>query len=218
MSIFTPNRNYLRGEWLTAHHMLGERADMDEFEYVFNQYREPWRRYHGVSHLKYGLRNIVLILHSDPVKLPMREIGLVLLAYFYHDVIMGGKDNEFASAERAAHYLSRFLSPVEVERVKALILATADHQGSKLQDPLWPILNDADLAILMSSPRTYRKYANNIWLEYKPVVSRADFITGRTRFLKNFTTKPVFKTVVMKPFDKCAIDNMFAEMIDLNQS
>lgn len=199
---------FLRNEWKTAHAQLGIPVSMSEFRFIIRQYRGKGRFYHAVNHLVYGLRVINTLLAADPQ--PFREIALLKLAFFYHDLIYDAKrkDNEEQSANCALVYLSHQIP--DAQRVYDLIMATANHQDSKLADPLWPFMNDADLAILGAPPRIYQKYARNVRLEYKAVPEDA-FRAGRSKFLREFASKPIFKTGVMLALERPAVDNLLNE-------
>jgi predicted metal-dependent HD superfamily phosphohydrolase len=51
------------------------------------------------------------------------------------------------------------------------------------------VLLDADLAVLGASPTIYRKYADNIRLEYA-WVPKLEYQTGRRQVLSKFLTRP----------------------------
>jgi len=203
-------RPFLEGEWRRAHLDLGihcDSSDYDEFEMVLLQYRGKGRFYHGLAHLYYGLATIDEIASHLPKReiashLPKRERALLKMAFFYHDVVYGMDNkapntNEMLSANQASQYLEGKLPAVDIERIRELILATADHQNSTCTDPLWPFMNDADLAILAAPPRVYRKYAKNVWKEYSVKYTRAQFVGGRVVFLRGLMASG--KSIFMSP-------------------
>ena len=199
---------FLRDEWKTAHAQLGIPVSMDEFRFVISKYRGKGRYYHAVNHLVYGLRVINTLLKAEPF--PFREIALLKMAFFYHDLIydVTKKDNEEQSANCALVYLSHQVP--EAPRIYDLIMATANHQGATLTDPLWPFMNDADLAVLGAPPKIYQRYARNVRLEYKAVPEDA-FRAGRSKFLREFAAKPIFKTAVMLALEQPARKNLLDE-------
>lgn len=210
---------YLYGQWKKLHRLMGLEYFRSDFDQIIEMYSSKGRHYHAVPHLVYGLKTIDKILAKEAPDLSDHDIGVLKLAFFFHDFIydVHKKDNEELSAWEATHYLKdRFVLMEETcERITALILATKDHQGSTLTDPVWPILNDADLAILAAPEKVYRKYAENIWLEYQAVVpTREVYKIGRLKFLRDFVSRPIFKTETMKDNEILAISNL-ADEVDM---
>lgn len=83
------------------------------------RWREPHRRYHGVSHLTDGLEALDLLGAGD----------LERLAYWCHDAVHTNTSpqDELASAEEARALLAPHLPPTEVDEVCRLVLITISH-------------------------------------------------------------------------------------------
>ena len=211
---------YLRQMWMTAHILVGARTDWNEFEHIKARYSEPGRHYHGLDHLEHGLRFLEQYPHLE-----RRARGLLMFVFFYHDVIMvfGAKDNEKKSALRLREYMiaTNFMSDHETKRMENLLMGTRDHQNPKgmddlpLTDPLWPILNDADLLVFSAPWYIYDRYAHNVWLEYSAICDRKTFIEGRAKFLLDFSRKPVFRTPSHMKKEKVAEANIRDELLRL---
>jgi len=164
----TFNREYLRSSWVEIHNRLYAtgtkvKPDFDEFERILACYKVNGRHYHGIKHLVHGLDMIQKLFRDKRMSAPpMRDGALLMLAFFYHDIVydVRSNTNEADSAEQASQYLSSLgVCEDEVLRVHNLIMGTANHQACESTDPLWPIMNDADLAILSAREDIYKKYA-----------------------------------------------------------
>ena len=150
---------------------------------------------------------------------------MLMFVYFYHDVIMvfGAKDNELQSALRLREYMisAGFMPDHDTKRMESLLMGTRDHQNPKgmddlpLTDPLWPILNDADLLVFSAPWYVYDRYAHNIWLEYSAICDRQTFIQGRAKFLLDFSKRPVFRTASFMKKEKVAEANIRDELLRL---
>jgi len=222
----TFNKKYLRHQWSEIHAILSATSepsrridpDWEEFEWLMSRYKEKGRYYHGVRHLVHGLDMMRQLFVANPPT--MRDGALVRLAFFYHDVIydVKSKDNEVESAGLCNIYMSQALglAPAEMTRVFNLIVATKDHQGSTLEDTLWPYMNDADLAIMAAPERVYEKYSKKVWQEYRAVASRPQFVTGRMAFITAFNSKPIFKTRAMMLKEGTAKGNLVREYLRLS--
>jgi predicted metal-dependent HD superfamily phosphohydrolase len=231
----TFNRGLLWTYWKTAHAQLGVALGdrgQDEFNTILAAYKAKGRKYHGIKHLVHGLDMIRQIQRSlldlgtsfarigpsvdmqPQTGLTFREMALLVLAFFYHDIIydVSRKDNEVMSAKRAREYLSAFLREDELLRIDVLIHATADHQNSDVTDPLWPLMNDGDLAIMAAKRPIYEQYGKKVWQEYRAIVKRLPFVTGRADFIKKFGSKPIFRTeFMMGRKEEIAKENLFWE-------
>jgi predicted metal-dependent HD superfamily phosphohydrolase len=214
---------YLKTMWMTAHFVTGSKVNWNELDYIIARYDEKGRFYHGLNHLEHGLR--FLEICAGKMGIERRAYGLLLFAYFYHDVIMnfGRKDNERLSADRARDYTKTILTEGEVQRIENLIMGTQDHQNPKdahdlpMTDPLWPIMNDTDLLIFSAPWSVYSRYAQNVWEEYSAIVGRRDFVRGRREFLTKFRANPVFRTAGMRRAEGIAVQNMTDELDRLGE-
>jgi predicted metal-dependent HD superfamily phosphohydrolase len=160
-----------------------ERALADRtFEEIRGHYAEPGRFYHTLDHV-HDVLDTVEFLGTSALNL-----NAVRLAAWLHDVIYDSRatDNEERSADYAER-LCRELSVPEGRVVAALILKTKGHDAG--HDPDAQVLLDADLAVLGADESAYRKYAEQIRLEYA-WVPEADYRAARRQVLTNFLTRP----------------------------
>lgn len=224
---------YLKQTWMLAHICVGapqsttrttKGYNWNEFDYIIARYSEPGRYYHGLAHLEHGLKFLEICFKRGLIS--RRDFGLLLFTYFYHDVIMhfGRKDNELESAHRLGEFMiaAGFMWDHDTKRMQNLLMGTRDHQNPKdmddlpLEDPLWPILNDADLLVFSAPFNIYDKYRENIWLEYSAICDRPTFVAGRLAFLKNFKKKTLFRTKGMaKRGEAIAAQNIDDEILFL---
>jgi predicted metal-dependent HD superfamily phosphohydrolase len=202
---------FLAERWTQAHADLGVTPDAQTLEEVLANWSSEGRHYHALSHLRHGL---AALDRYGP------DAALARLVWFFHDVIYepSRTDNEEKSAdwfEAYAHALG--LDADILRRGRDLILFTRDHQGARSDDPLWPLLNDADLAIFAAPRPAYDAYAENVWREYASAVPRPAFVAGRTAFLTAFKSRPIFLTEEMKPMAPVAIANIETELERLRE-
>jgi predicted metal-dependent HD superfamily phosphohydrolase len=144
---------------------------------LVSRWREPWRRYHDLAHL----RRMLDVLGSDAP-------ADVLLAAWYHDAVYDPRapDNEERSAALAAEQLTRLgVDPTEVIR---LVLLTRGH-AVEPGDRNGALLCDADLSILAAAPDEYAAYARAVREEYAFVPEDA-FRAGRAAILRGLLDLP----------------------------
>ncbi|EDM78039.1 hypothetical protein PPSIR1_23519 [Plesiocystis pacifica SIR-1] len=156
----------------------GERAILDE---LAGRYAEAHRRYHGVGHIGALARAFAWVAEAGPGWLEPREVQLAIL---FHDAIYEPlrADNEARSAQLARARLSGW-SGVDVERVAAMIEATAAHGLADTEgDPDLAHFLDADTAILGAPPSVYDRYAEGVRQEFA-AVPESLYVAGRRRFL-----------------------------------
>ena len=180
-------------------------------ERVVDAWNQGGRHYHGLTHLGRGL---------ETLKELECTAGLAALVWFFHDAVyvVGQPDNETQSARWFCDYTNaQGLDAQSVQRGAELILMTANHQGAVTDDPLWPIINDVDLAVFAADRPIYDQYAEDVWREYKPIVPRKDFAVGRAAFMTAFASRPIFLTETMKPKEAIAHANIEAEVARLRK-
>lgn len=152
------------------------------FAEIVERYGEDGRYYHTLEHVEE-----VLEWAAEMERLAT-DYAAVRLAAWFHDVVYDTRaaDNEQQSAVFAGTRLAEMGVPgATVERVKGMILATADHVN-RTGDVDTDILLDADLAILGSGAARFRRYCQAIRKEYGWVpedVYRAGRIGVLERFL-----------------------------------
>ena len=153
---------------------------------LFSAYRTPVRHYHTIAHVA------EVAGHFDRVAddIGWRQPDEVLLAVLFHDAVYrpGACDNERASAELALASIGRFWprANIDHQRVVTLIELTAAHgrlEQTAIDDEAALFL-DCDMAILGADPLAYRRYADAVAEEYRPVVPAAAYRAGRRAFLE----------------------------------
>jgi predicted metal-dependent HD superfamily phosphohydrolase len=171
--------------WIAHWAMLGLTAAPALLERVLAAYAEPGRHYHTLQHLGECLDLFERVAH-----LAARP-GEAALALWFHDAVYVplAKDNEARSADWAVEALRDAGAPDPViERVEALIMATAHHEAPAGSDARLVI--DIDLAILGSAPARFAEYEQQIRSEYAAVP--ADLYTEKRReVLAGFLARPV---------------------------
>jgi predicted metal-dependent HD superfamily phosphohydrolase len=162
------------------HRHVGD--DVAPLHGVLDRHREEHRRYHDVDHVDHVVRVVAELGGLDPVD----DLGSVIAAAFYHDVIYepGSPTNERASARLAVDDL-RVLgwTPGRAAHVGRMIEATTDHRGAPDSDHA--LLFDADLSTLGARPTDYANYVRDVRAEYRHVDDDAWRI-GRRRVLRSF--------------------------------
>ena len=172
---------------------------------ISNHYEEAHRAYHTFEHIAHCLS------HFDRVRRECRDPVAVEFAIWLHDIIYNPKatDNEEASAAFASGILK---SPVEVETVKDLILATAHGGISPDAESDAAILCDIDLSILGAKANAYDRYAAQIREEYAFVPEDA-YRAGRGGILQTFLGRPrIYVTGHFRDLEESARANLRREL------
>lgn len=179
------------------------------FSNLINQYSDKSRYYHNTIHIQKMLD--FSLEFSNEIK----EIEVVQLAIFYHDIIYNSlsKNNETESAALAVQELTKTSFPSEkIKLIEQFILSTQKHFPLIENTDLHYFL-DFDLAILGTTQNIYIDYAEKIRKEYKWV---PDFLYKRNRIkvLEHFLTrKEVYFTEVFKnKYETTARKNMQYEI------
>ena len=180
----------IRNEFFNAVNTYGSSPDTTSklWQEIERQYSEPSRHYHTLLHLQN------LISELLPVQSRFKHWNVVVFAVVYHDIIYKAStsNNEEKSAELAIKRLGEIAVPEDsVDRCKKFILATKRHQ--QVDDEI-DLFTDADLAILGSSPDSYRTYTNQIRKEYS-IYPDLLYKPGRKKVLLHFLGMPtIYKT------------------------
>jgi predicted metal-dependent HD superfamily phosphohydrolase len=143
------------------------------------RYAEPHRAYHGLAHLD-ALAQLYAQVERGPGWIQPAEVKL---AISFHDAIYepGRSDNEARSAALAGELLEGW--PVDVDRIQALILATANHAAGDVSgDHDLAHFLDADMAIIGAPPEVYDAYAQGVRREFSTIPA-AMFRAGRRAFV-----------------------------------
>lgn len=147
------------------------------------------RHYHNLSHLEHLYRSLT------EIKNEIKDWDIVMFALFYHDYVYNvlKQNNEELSAKKAIEVLSSL--SIKEDRIilcSDIILATKGHNISENSDTNY--FTDADLHILGSDWKSYKRYFKNVRKEYKYY---PDFMynKGRIKVLNYFIGMPqIFKT------------------------
>ncbi|MER8462577.1 hypothetical protein [Mesorhizobium sp. M1396] len=172
-------------------------------------YRGPGRYYHNLAHIE-----AMLALAGD-YRAALGDPGAVEAAIWFHDAIYDSKakDNEARSADLAEKKLAGRADPSRLNRISAMIVATATHQvppfdvATSTRDA--SLFLDMDLAILGAAPDAFDAYERAVRREYQ-WVEEPMWRAGRSAVLKNFLARPhIFHTEEFRQrFEQQARENM----------
>jgi predicted metal-dependent HD superfamily phosphohydrolase len=184
---------------------------------LLERYSEPHRRYHDVAHID-ALAGLYEEVAAGP---GWRQPVEVALAILFHDAVYepGRADNEARSATLARERLASWRE-IEVERVAALIEATAAHGSARADaDPDLGHFLDLDMAIIGAPADAYDRYARGVLEEYAPVVPEPAFRSGRRAFLQAQQSRAaLFNTAWFRErYEATARHNLARELASLTQ-
>src|SRR5216683_5961579 len=156
---------------------------------LVHAYSAPDRHYHNLGHVEalLGLMRDNLTFLSDP--------AAVEAAVWFHDAIYDThrNDNEARSADLARERLSDTAAAEQMDRIAAMISATASHTlpsfGDERTASDCALFLDMDLAILASPAAQFAAYEAAVRLEYG-WVPEPMWIAGRRRVLEGFLARP----------------------------
>jgi predicted metal-dependent HD superfamily phosphohydrolase len=202
----------LRAAWTSA---VGHDAlSMAALDDVVSRHREPHRRYHGVRHVVWVVRHV----HELAAEMPVRDLGAVVAAAFFHDAVYrpGAGDNEQESAALAERVLAGLgWDPGRCREVGALVRATEHHEPDGARDR--SVLIDADLAVLGSEPAAYQAYVTGVRAEHHAVDDEA-WRRGRSEVLRRLLERrPLYATEpARRRWESRARANLAAELATLH--
>lgn len=185
-------------------------------EQLLELYRADDRHYHGASHIEamLGLFEANRTRFADP--------QAVEAAIWFHDAVYDSRrgDNEAKSAELAAEKLGRHVDDNRLNRIVALILATATHQlpddadDATRQDAA--LFLDLDLSVLGASSDAFDAYEAGVRREYG-WVDEAAWRAGRAAVLKKFLDRPaIFQTEIFRQrYEQDARENIARSLATL---
>lgn len=157
-------------------------------------YRAEDRHYHNLAHIE-----AMLALAGD-YRASLHDPEAVEAAIWFHDAIYDSraKDNEARSAALAEKKLAGSTDAGRLNRISAMILATATHQlplfdnAAATRDA--SLLLDMDLSVLGSAPDAFDAYERAARREYG-WVEEPMWRAGRAAVLKDFLARPhIFHT------------------------
>ena len=157
-------------------------------------YRADDRHYHNLAHIE-----AMLALAADYRAL-LSDPEAVEAAIWFHDAIYDSKakDNEARSASLARNKLAGRTDAGRLDRIGAMILATATHQLPRFDDDAATrdasLFLDMDLSILGAAPDAFDAYERAVRREYG-WVEEPMWRAGRGAVLKDFLARPrIFHT------------------------
>lgn len=157
-------------------------------------YRAEGRHYHNLAHIE-----AMLVLAADYRAL-FGDPEAVEAAIWFHDAIYDSKakDNEARSAALAGKKLAGRTDAGRLDRIGAMILATATHQLPRFDDDTATrdasLFLDMDLSILGAAPDAFDAYERAVRREYD-WVEEPMWRAGRGTVLKDFIARPrIFHT------------------------
>lgn len=151
-------------------------------------YSVAGRHYHGMAHIE------ALLALAREYRQALADPEAVEAAIWFHDAVYDSraKDNEAQSAALARKKLGGHISAQRLDRIAAMIEATATHQlpefadASAVRDAA--LFLDMDLSVLGSRPDVFEAYEHAVRREYAWVPEPA-WIAGRGAVLKNFLAR-----------------------------
>lgn len=152
-------------------------------------YRQPGRHYHGMAHIE------ALLALLREYRAEMSDPEAVEAAIWFHDAIYDSqsKDNEAQSADLAARRLSGKLEAARLDRIVAMIRATAKHELPRLESAAAlrdaALFLDMDMSILGAAPDVFDTYEAAVRKEYA-WVPEAAWTAGRGAVLRSFLERP----------------------------
>ncbi|UVK45101.1 hypothetical protein BPNPMPFG_000599 [Mesorhizobium sp. AR07] len=172
-------------------------------------YRAQDRHYHNLAHIE-----AMLALAGDYRGL-VGDPEAVEAAIWFHDAIYDSKakDNEAQSAALAEKELVGRVDARRLDRISAMIVATATHQPPLFDDATAvrdaSLFLDMDLSILGAAPDAFDAYERAVRREYA-WVEEPMWRAGRGAVLNNFLARPhIFHTEEFRQrFEQQARANM----------
>jgi predicted metal-dependent HD superfamily phosphohydrolase len=182
-------------------------------------YGASGRYYHGVSHIEALLA--LAREYRQALADPEAEEAAIWFHYAVYD--SRAKDNEAQSAALARKKLGGHISARRLDRIAAMIEATATHQLPEFADAGVArdaaLFLDMDLSVLGSRPDVFEAYEHAVRREYAWVPEPA-WIAGRGAVLKNFLARAhIFHTPEFRNrFEAQARKNMARSLAALEMS
>ncbi len=170
--------------WSQIFEELGLHADPEVHAELRRRYSEAGRAYHTLHHVCECLDVFEQV--RDSVAHPQE----LELAIWFHDALFDVRraDNELRSAEWARTTLQAAGASAEcVERVYALVLATAPHADPLSDDEC--LMIDIDQSILGARPARYDEYERQLRQEHRHV-PQSLYQSMRKKELRDRLTRP----------------------------
>lgn len=151
-------------------------------------HRAPERYYHGLAHIE------ALLALAAEYRPALADPEAVEAAIRFHDAVYDSraKDNEARSAALAREKLAGRTDEGRIDRIAAMIEATATHEVPAFAGPGTvrdaALFLDMDLSILGAAPEVFDAYEQAVRREYAWVDEPA-WRAGRAAVLKNFLAR-----------------------------
>ena len=182
----------LYNDWLA----VGKGYTADEillkqvFDMLLAAYSKSNRHYHGLQH-------IISLLAAAEGQYGQQVADSIFYAIWFHDCVYSAtsSDNEGKSAKLAGKYMAQMQVPAALrDRVRAMILKTANHLDAVAVSEEEAFFLDADMAILGADEETYNKYKLAVRKEYG-IYPDVVYNMGRRKFIAKALAAPrIFKT------------------------
>ncbi|QIA23855.1 hypothetical protein [Mesorhizobium sp. AA22] len=157
-------------------------------------YRAEGRHYHSLAHIE------AMLALTGHYQASLYDPEAVEAAIWFHDAIYDSraKDNEARSAALAEKKLAGRSDTERLDRIAAMIIATATHELPHFDDENAvrdaALFLDMDLAILGATPDAFDAYEQAVRREYG-WVEEPMWRAGRSAVLKSFLARPhIFHT------------------------
>lgn len=201
-------RKYLRKDLPAQYFMQGDSQKTDYvYAYLAEAYGAPGRSYHNLSHVAYCLNYLGFLEKMHPGY--FRDVNILKLALFFHDIVNGEENSEEKSADRLL-YLAEDDS-AEILQAANLIRATKHEDAVSHDSAEAKVMHDLDLLILADG-RNYGHYAEQVFREYIPKCGRDAYAEGRRKFLKKLLKQKIFCHEFFEPLEEDARRNVKKEL------
>lgn len=189
-------------------HLAGVAPPDTLFDALVQQYAEPHRAYHTLTHID------ACLAHFDEVRHLAVQPDLIEAAIWLHDVIYEPtrSDNEAASAQWAETCLLQAgVAANKIAQIRQLILYTQHNRPPPTGDPA--LLVDIDLAILGASVPRFAAYEQQIREEYA-WVPWPTYAAKRAALLQQFLARPrLYQTpALQRVWEAAARHNLYASL------
>jgi predicted metal-dependent HD superfamily phosphohydrolase len=148
---------------------VGTGPDADRwFDEIAGMHRAVGRHYHDLRHVRWVVRHARDLARDRSLSTVV--VDQVVAAACFHDAVYDARrdDNETNSAALAERVLTELgWRSASIERVSAMILATATHATEGPEpDEATSVLLAADLGVLSADPARYGDYVRAVRREY----------------------------------------------------
>lgn len=154
---------------------------------IINRWNEPWRSYHGISHLFKSLS----LLETNYSNISQNDLFALRVAIIFHDVVYlpYRDDNEIESC-RLMYKYCEYLPTLALENIDNLIMQSK-HNEKPTENNINIIFWEIDNNILLNpEPESLLEYERAIRMEY-PDTHDTLYIYSRIKFLNDWSYENV---------------------------